>query len=810
MMKTIFYYSIGLLCFLTSGKAYSQTQLKGQVAGPDSQPIPFANVLLLSVQDSSLVTGVVTNEAGYFELEINAPDSYLLAASMVGYQTTYTPPITVLPGQPQRKVGTIMLTEAVQTLGEVVVEGQKPLFEQGIDRLTVNVQQSITSAGGTALDILERSPGVVVNRQSRSLALGGKDGVAVMINGKLSHLPMSAVVDMLQGMHGSTIEKIELITNPPARYEAEGTAGIINIVLKKNQDTGVHGSYALTAGYGWAEKTAGSTNLNYRGKKLSLSGDYSFLRNRTHEYWDSHLRILHQGLPGENSNGSERKPIIYTHHARVGFDYAFTPQTFLGGTVAGYSNRWTMDAFNQGVSALPNTPTTFITVENKEINHWRHLMGNLNLDHTFNERQEIRLDLDYLWYHDNNPTDYTNTFINAQEGDSIHQEKMKISKRTPINIAVAKVDYRHQINDRLQWDTGLKGSLSRFTNDVAVTNLTAEQPILDEGLSGQYRLHENIAAAYTSWQWQMNESTQIIAGVRYELTDTDLSSTEEQRMIDRRYGKLFPSLLFAHDLTEEQGIQLSYSRRITRPTFNNLAPFMIFLGPNNLFTGNPALQPSISDALKAEYRWKEWLFSWQWGYEQDAIADFQPRVNQETRQVLYQAENLSQRTTHTLTAAFPWEVTAWWSMQNVLTGTRQKAVADYLIDEISVTQYSLRLHSTQRLQFSGSFALELSGYFQSPFLYGITTQRAMGTLNVGVEKKLKDERGTLRLTMDDIFWTTSWQLHTDFPELHLDTQEVYKVEPRVIKLTYSRNFGKKLKPARTQTTGSEEEQKRVH
>jgi hypothetical protein len=240
--NTIVYIAFLLICLISSLSAYCQ--LNGKVQDTAQQPLPFANVLLFSAEDSIIVKGVITSESGQFITPTPASGNYLLSISILGYQSHYAA-IEVSSAE-TCNLGTYVLKQTTQELGEVTVRETKPMFEQQSDRLVVHVQNSISSAGATALDILERSPGVVINKQSGVVALNGKEGVGILINGKYSRIPASTLIEMLRGINSSTIEIIELISNPPARYDAEGTGGLINIVLEKNTNDGTSGSASLT------------------------------------------------------------------------------------------------------------------------------------------------------------------------------------------------------------------------------------------------------------------------------------------------------------------------------------------------------------------------------------------------------------------------------------------------------------------------------------------------------------------------------------------------------------------------------------
>jgi outer membrane receptor protein involved in Fe transport len=251
-----------LIVLLYGNMAYGQ-KVRGKVLEKDGKPLPFANVLLLSSKDSTLVKGAVTAENGSFSIENTKQGTYLVVVSMIGYQKTFSAIFTISEENSTNTLPLLTVAPEDRQLDEVKVTAQKPLFEQQIDKLIVNVGNTLTAAGSTALDVLERSPGIVVNRQNNALSMSGKNGVLVMVNGKISRLPIDAVLQMLQGMQASNIEKIELITNPSARYDAEGDAGIINIVLKKNTDQGTNGTISLTMGHGYYEKPSASINLNH-------------------------------------------------------------------------------------------------------------------------------------------------------------------------------------------------------------------------------------------------------------------------------------------------------------------------------------------------------------------------------------------------------------------------------------------------------------------------------------------------------------------------------------------------------------------
>src|SRR5258706_5310240 len=332
--------------FLSCIYSHAQSNINGSVADSYKQPLGDATVLLLNTRDSSLVKGTTTARNGQYSFTNISPGSYLLVSTFINYKQVYTKPFSVSGGREEINLTEIQLAEKETQLTVVKVTARKPLFEQKIDRMVVNVAGSITAAGSTALEVLEKSPGIIVDHQNNSLSMNGKDGVVIMINGRISRMPVAAVMQMLAGMSSSNIEKIELITTQPANYDAEGNAGFINIVLKTNSQYGTNGSYSITAGYGKGLITSASMNFNHRrGKIKPYCGYFFFPRDKKKKFF-FFPKVMNQGKSIETYSGTDRNPTVTNFDGRLGLDYELNKKTVVGALFPGYANRFAMTAQN--------------------------------------------------------------------------------------------------------------------------------------------------------------------------------------------------------------------------------------------------------------------------------------------------------------------------------------------------------------------------------------------------------------------------------------------------------------------------------
>jgi hypothetical protein len=792
-----------LLILFLSPALYSMAQvsIRGRVTD-GRQNLPFATVSLLT-SDSTLIKNVITTDDGHFIFENLNRGNYLISSSMVGYNKYYSQLITVQNSAIE--TADIVLDPASTELGGVTIKSKKPLFEQKMDRLVVNVQSSITSAGSTVLEVLEKSPGIVVNKQNHTISMNGKAGVRVMINGKSTQLPLEVVVQMLEGMSSANVEKIELITNPPAKYDAEGIAGIIHIIMKGDVDLGTNGSFGITLGSKWAEVWGGHINVNHRGRNFAYFFDYSIVSEHNLHKYHLSRQFLYNGFVQQIDDYSYRENTTVQQNANAGIEFKLSKNSVLNFSFTGYRRSWDMNAITNDMSRIAKDSSLISSMAVHESNIWQSASAGMGLQSKVNSKTDISFNLDYLYYHNNNPSQYDNLFSNHNNGNDA--SKVDVSKKTPIQFLIATADYKHVYSPRVTMEAGLKAVTSSLANNVLVQRLQNNTWLTDSTFTSYSNFNEQVAAAYLSTTWQPGNQWTINSGVRYEYTHTTIGTPNQKNLVNRKNGYLFPNLSFEKGLSKNQTAELSYSRRINRPTYNDIAPFVFFWGPNSFDGGNTALQAAISDAIKVGYHKNKWLISLQFSHSKNEIDPGEPE-NDSSNNVIYRHQNLKYLNQLALANAWSFNIANWWEVQTNL-------VAQYLVVQTAHLPVNVRRHNygvnvniTNSLKLPKDFAVEISGMYQSKTLLGVIESLPVSSLNVGIQKKVG--KGAIRFAVDDIFNENNWKLKMTLPEdKNLNTFFHYDFHPRFARITYTRSFGNsKLKSVKLKSA-SEEERGRV-
>ena len=788
--------------------SYAQFTINGRIADEHDTGVPFANVLLLNISDSVLIKGAVADQDGYYNFTNVSRGDFILQSYSIGFAKSYSREIRFRT-ENVITMDDIILKEDSKELEEVVIKAEKPLYEQTIDRMVVNVQSSPIMAGNSVMEVLERSPGITVDRQNFGVRMNGKNGVSVMINGKMTRMDMTALFGMLDGMPASNVEKIELITTPPANFDAEGNAGFINIVLKTNDYAAVNGTIFGMAGHGRRALFMAGGSINYRHKKFNIYADYNFNYNKKHGIVDIENEIQNPQYDFKSTSRADRFGGFNLSTGRMGIDYYVSPKTVIGLLGTFFIRDWSQHTDYRALYSIEPGIDTLVTGVRIDENPRRQYMANVNLQHKFDDRQQLNIDLDYFVYSSDQFQTYSNEYF-LESGQSIHTEDLRMDKITPLSILVGKIDYTLKASGAFTLEAGVKATISDLENDIKTERLNGNDWQTDPIFSDFSTMDEDILAAYSSVSLKLNEKLSLKAGLRYEHTTTDLKDEDGRQVVYRDYGNFFPSAFLSQKLTDQSSINLAYSYRISRPQFSEMAPFVLFIEPKTFITGNTNLLPALTHSLKTTYTIKNINLSFEYNRIKDAFARFQPMRIPETNSTILSTINLDQTDMYNLTLSLPITVTSWWEMNNNISGISSHVTSVYYDEPMEVSQNWYSIMTTQNFILPQKFSVELSGMYFFGSLSGIATGKPYGMASVGVRKELGNNGGILNLNFSDMFNTMIIKSSATTEQFNMNSGYTLNFDTRAIKLTYTKSFGNnKLKSRSKRKTGSEDDLKRV-
>lgn len=804
------YACLVLTALLISAGASGQ-DISGKVNGSGGGPLYNANLLLLKSADSSLVKGVISDKNGDFLIQHVLPGSYILSVSIMGYKTVFTARAILIDENSQDIIlPAFILTEEVKQLSEVSVTAIRPFIVQAADRTIVNVANSIVMSGGTALEVLEKAPGVTVDRQSDAISLMGKTGVIVYINGKQSYLAPADVMTLLKTMPADNIDNIELITNPTAKYDAAGNAGIINIRLKKNDATGTNGSLSLSAGTGRYDRELGSLRLNHRTAKFNFFGNYAV--NRSNDLWRFDLQ-RDWSQDGERNISHNISPIRFKghgHNATAGMDYFINKKTVVG---AAWTGQWNTHQERAPADVIfrhaPGEAVYSQTHTQKSISDITgNQVVNINAQHTLDGNGgELTADFDLGYY----KRAYENSLLTATIVPSHPTEPrtgMLTTMPVTINVRSIKADYNRSLSKSWKMDAGIKNSWVQSDNNQTLLSGEEDKLQPDPDLSEHFQYTEQINAAYIHFSGEIKGGTKLQAGLRVEHTHSVANSISKNNKITRNYTDLFPSALLSRPIGKNQALTLSYSYRIDRPNYQDLNPVRSYLDPFSYSRGNPFLKPQYTHSIELKHSFAEKIFT---SFNASFTADLMEYIVQPItlKQFERVRENMGNAQSYSLAVSFPFNVLPGWRIQSTLLGLYGRYRFTYLDAPVVAKQVSGRLNVTNAITLTRGWSAELSGELSAPAVYVVTHTPWLGYLNTGVQKAF-GSRWKLRLNAEDLLYTrkiAKGYINTAGYYMNIDIS----ADSRVATLTATYVFGnQKLKASRQRRTASEEEMNRTN
>ena len=776
----VFYF----FAFAIFNHCYGQQHLTGIVKDTSLSPLASASVRLF-VNDSSKVVAGQTKSDGSFDLNVMRPGKYILSIFHIGFEESLLP--VTLQGH-DINVGTIVLRLHTKELKTVTILGKKADVKQNGDRLEVNVQGSMLAASGTVLDVMQRLPGVEINKEANTIRLNGKDDVGILLNGKYVKIPTADLVLMMSNMDANNIQKIEIMSTPPAKYDASNSGGLLNIVLKQStQQHTSFGSYTLGAGYGYKPKYKLAGNWIYAGTRWSFSGDVSYNEDHGHKTYLNEKNI--ESAAGQNIRSStftDRFPDISTLVGRLDINYNDKDRTKIGLSLFTTINKFKqhVNGSGSGMSAPDSLQKLSLTSDE---NSSRNLyIGDFNVDKKLGKFGLLSLDAEILHYYNNNPVDYQYDYVNEATG-SQYALPISTRKQTPVNIGIFGLGYSESLGKHLKIEGGYKNSSSYLKNDVQITgadNLSLNTSDIFTGLS---RYREFINAVYLSSVYQFNPSTRISGGLRYENSSTQLTGDSIAGKMTTSINRLFPNLLISKKLSSDAELQVGFDERIARPTYYDLAPYLIFIEPTTYNTGNPNLKPAISANVRAIYSYRRFIASMEYNSVSSPILRAQPVLATNGNYQAFIPINIDHLNTLNLTVIQPISFSKWYELG--LTGQ-----LSFQNTEVSSSLKSndtfFTIKGTHTVNLSKEISLQLYSYYQSPRINGYLRRSSSSLFDFAAQKKFTKANSRLQISLSNIFGDQySERSQTMATSGLLNTYSYNWHETRILRLTYIHNFG---------------------
>jgi hypothetical protein len=789
--------------------------IKGQVQDADGQAVAFANVALYSVPDAKLVKVETTDDAGIFKMDGVADGTYDLVVTYLGAPDLRKEGIKAVNGV--LDLGVLRMAPAAIELAEATVTATRALVEIKPDRTVFNVQGTINAVGDNGLDLLRKAPGVTIDNNDNINVLG-RAGVLVYVDGKRLPLSGDDLSNYLRSLTAEQIDRIDIITNPGAKYEAEGNAGILDIRLKKNENEGANGTVSTTVSQGkYAQYNANFTG-NYRNRSLNAFGNLGYGSRQSYNTvnFDSYQNGLYldNDIFFKNTNTNP--------NYRFGTDFFLGDKHTIGFLVSGRQSNGKDYSYNNiDIYSLANSseaPDSLLRAETFGTGERDQQTYNLNYRFDAGKGKSLNIDLDYGSFRNENLRDQPNRYLSPDGSEVLSVFNNYFDTPTNIDIATAKLDYEQPLAGG-NFSTGLKFSNVGTKNTFLFYDVDAASiRTLNDSRSNQFDYDESVYAAYLNYAGKISEKLNFSAGLRAEVTDamgvlTPFRADLAEPPVELDYVSFFPSAGLTYALNPEKGntISLNYGRRINRPDYNVLNPFRNQISQLSYERGNPFLSPEIVDNVELGYTLAH-RYNFKLGYSRTSNQitrligpdEFNPAA------IFVGWDNLATQTNYSFSAALPFTITQKWNAFFNVSGGYIDNQADYEGGaSIDVQAFTYTIFSQQTFNLPKGFTAEVSGYFSGPGIWGgVFEYKTSGALNLGLQKKFMNNQLNVKISGNDLFYTSGWRGRSEFNGLVSEGRGNWDSRRATLSLSY--NFGNQKVKSRKRKTGLSEEAGRVN
>lgn len=809
-----------LIAFLVLA-SYAHAQAKiGKVTGTikdaSQKGLQSVTISLLRAKDSSTIKFAVAAKAGEYEF-VNIPvGKYLVSVTLVGYDKKFSTPFDISEASPAVDLGTITLNETAKNIGGVTVTAARPFIETKIDKTVVNVEASPTSAGATALEVLEKSPGITVDNDG-NISLRGKAGVIIMMDGKPTYLSSADLANLLKNTPASALDQIEIMTNPSARYDASGNSGVINIKTKKGRAGGFNGSImaGITTSYFTTKdgtlyvipKSQNSINFNYRKGKINLFGNYNpnYFRGRNRLEISRNVLNDNKESIGRNDVDTRFKFGNFNHMLKLGVDYTIDKKNSIGGSISGFdfsghpTPRTVTTQYDENLQ-----PYSIMVSQTDNRIKFRNLTTNFNYRRVFDTTgRELGADFDFIAYDNESNMTLSTDFYNGSNQPT-GELLLKGHLPSQIKIFSFKSDYTHPIkNGRIE--AGIKSSFVENDNLVEYVRWDGVKWV-EDARSNHFIYDENINAAYVNANKQVKKWS-FQAGLRLENTIAKGYQVTNDSTFKRNFTNLFPSAFISYALNKTNQLTVSYSRRITRPNYQDLNPFIYFLDSLSYRKGNPFLLPQFTHNIELSHSYKSRLIT---TLNYNTTNSVISQILKPDGDLIYlTADNVSKFRNIGIAITAPVPVTKWWNLNLFTNVYNNKYDFFYNGEQIEVSFTSFMVNMTQTFTIKQGFTAEVSGFYRARGVDQLSINEPMYVVSFGAQKQVMKGKGTVRLNLRDPFWIQRYKGKTQYDIV--DTRVQNRWDNRQVTATFTWRFGKNLPqaPQRRRGSASQDEQNRV-